>query len=227
VYERFTDRARKAMCLANEAAVNRNAPFILTTHILYGVLKEGGGVACNVLRHVIGEPQTADMLRRVSEAMEEHDGVPKSGKLPQSDGGKRVVQYAIETAKEWGNNWVGTEHLLAGLLKAPSEGAFGVLDAHGVTLEKVAEGSRAVVADVKAKGDASSGKAAELLRAFAGDELLCVRVTLALATMPGNGTDWKALYAAHVGFLLGELDRLQPKADAPAVVGEVSKEKLP
>jgi len=135
MYERFTDRAAKIMQLANQEAQRFNHEYIGTEHILLGLVKEGSGVASNVLRNLDID------LRKIRLEVEKMVGsgpdMITMGKLPRTPGAKRVVELAIESANALGTNYVGTEHLLLGLI-GESEGiAFQVLQKLGATNDKV------------------------------------------------------------------------------------------
>src|SRR5208337_1282465 len=115
MYERFTDRARKVMQLANQEAQRFNHEYIGTEHILLGLVKEGSGVAADVLKNLDVD------LRRIRLEVEKllqsgPDKVPLS-RLPQTPRAKKVVEYAMDEARNLGHNYVGTEHVLLGLLR--------------------------------------------------------------------------------------------------------------
>src|SRR5271170_1847242 len=137
MYERFTDRARKVMALANQEAQRFNHEYIGTEHILLGLVKEGSGVGDNVLKNLDVD------LRKVRLEVEKlvksgHDMVTM-GKLPQTPRAKKVIEYAIEEARNLGHNYVGTEHLLLGLLRERDGVAAQVLMNLGLKLEEVRE----------------------------------------------------------------------------------------
>ncbi len=133
MFERFTDRARKVMALANEEARRFNHEYIGTEHILLGLVKEGSGVGANVLKdlNVSLRAVRIDVERMLVTDPE----LPAMGKLPQTPRAKKVIEYAIEESRNLGCNYVGTEHILLGLLRNPDDLAAAVLMQHGVTLE--------------------------------------------------------------------------------------------
>jgi ATP-dependent Clp protease ATP-binding subunit ClpC len=137
MYERFTDRARKVMQLANQEAQRLNHEYIGTEHILLGLIKEGAGVAANVLKNLDIE------LRKVREEVERlvtrSLDVSPPGKLPQTPRAKKVTEYAIEEARNLNHNYVGTEHILLGLLREEEGVAAQVLMNLGLRLEDVRE----------------------------------------------------------------------------------------
>lgn len=134
MYERFTDRTRKVMQLANQEAQRLNHEYIGTEHLLLGLVKEGQGVAGIILRDWVG-------LREIRMAIEKHtqpgpDHVTM-GKLPQTPRAKKVIELAMNNARELGHNYIGTEHLLLGLLDEKEGIAFQVLNDAEVTKEEV------------------------------------------------------------------------------------------
>jgi len=137
MFERFTDRARKVMALANQEAQRFNHEYIGTEHILLGLVKEGSGVGANVLKNLDVD------LRKVRLEVEKlvHSGpdMVTMGKLPQTPRAKKVIEYAIEEARNLNHNYVGTEHLLLGLLREHDGVAAQVLMNLDLKLEEVRE----------------------------------------------------------------------------------------
>src|SRR6266487_592962 len=115
MFERFTDRARKVMALANQEAQRFNHEYIGTEHILLGLVKEGSGVGANILKNLGVDLPTA---RREVDKLVKRGSEPLSkGKIPQTPRSKKIIEYAIEEARNLGHTFVGTEHLLLGLLR--------------------------------------------------------------------------------------------------------------
>jgi hypothetical protein len=138
MYERFTDRARKVMRLANKEAQRFNHEYIGTEHILLGLVKEGSGVAANVLKNLGID------LRQVRREVEKVvlSGPPFmicNGKRPQTPMVRRSIEYSIDEARSLLHNYVGTEHLLLGLLRQRDGVAGEVLTDLGLKLENVRE----------------------------------------------------------------------------------------
>ena len=137
MFERFTDRARKVMALANQEAMRRNHEFIGTEHILLGLVKEGSGVGANVLKNLGGD------LHKIRLEVERlvKDGPPMvtMGKLPQTPRAKHVIEHAILEARGLNHNYVGTEHLLLGLLRETEGVAAQALMNLGVKLKAARE----------------------------------------------------------------------------------------
>ncbi|HUY90670.1 MAG TPA: Clp protease N-terminal domain-containing protein [Pirellulales bacterium] len=165
MYERFTDRARKVVALANQDAVRRRAAAVDTEHILLGLLEERKGVAGNVL-HYLGidwESLSAAITSRKkscppAKALPESPPpveLPRSfwqatrsaylrflavqfgPRLPLTTASRRLIEHALEEARELGHNYVGTEHLLLGLLRQPDCTAAELLTEQGLVLEDV------------------------------------------------------------------------------------------
>jgi ATP-dependent Clp protease ATP-binding subunit ClpC len=133
MFERFTDRARKVMALANQGAQRFNHDYIGTEHILLGLVQEGSGVGASVLKNLGVDlrrvrPEVEKLVKSGSEAV-------TTGKLPQTHGAKRVIEYAIEESRSLNHNYVGTEHLLLGLLREQDGVAAQVLANLDVRLE--------------------------------------------------------------------------------------------
>lgn len=137
MYERFTDRARKVMQLANEEAQRFNHEYIGTEHILLGLCREGSGVAANTLRCL--DVDLHKVRREVEKLIEHGPEMVTMGKLPQTPKAKKVIQHAMEAARELNHDYVGTEHLLLGLLDDSEATAVQVLMNLGLTLNSVRE----------------------------------------------------------------------------------------
>jgi ATP-dependent Clp protease ATP-binding subunit ClpA len=135
MYERFTDRARKVMQLANQEAQRFNHEYIGTEHILLGLVKEGSGVAANVLKNL--DVDLRKIRLEVEKIVQSGPDMVTMGKLPQTPRAKKVIEYAIEEARNLNHNYVGTEHLLLGLLREQEGVAAQVLTNLGVKLEDV------------------------------------------------------------------------------------------
>src|ERR1043165_2854656 len=137
MYERFTDRARKVMQLANQEAQRFNHEYIGTEHILLGLVKEGGGVAANVLRNL--DIDLRNIRQEVQKIVQPGPDMVTMGKMPQTPRAKKVIEYSIEEARNLNHNYVGTEHLLLGLLREQEGVAAQVLMNLGLKLEDVRE----------------------------------------------------------------------------------------
>ncbi len=137
MFERFTDRARKVMALANQEAQRFNHEYIGTEHILLGLVKEGSGVGANVLKNL--EVDLRKVRLEVEKLVKSGPETVTMGKLPQTPRAKKVIEYAIEEARNLNHNYVGTEHLLLGLLREQDGVAAQVLMNLSLRLEDVRE----------------------------------------------------------------------------------------
>ncbi|MDB5349838.1 MAG: ATPase with chaperone, ATP-binding subunit [Planctomycetota bacterium] len=137
MYERFTDRARKVMQLANQEAQRFNHEYVGTEHVLLGLVKEGSGVAANVLKNL--DVDLRKIRVEVEKIVQSGPDMVTMGKLPQTPRAKKVIEYAIEEARNLNHNYVGTEHLLLGLLREQEGVAAQVLMNLNLKLEEVRE----------------------------------------------------------------------------------------
>ncbi len=135
MFERFTDRARKIMALANQEAQRFNHEYIGTEHILLGLVKEGSGVGATVLKNL--DVDIKKLRLEVEKLVKSGPDMVTMGKLPQTPRAKKVVEYAIEEARTLNHNYVGTEHILLGLLRESEGIAAQVLMNLGLKLEDV------------------------------------------------------------------------------------------
>ena len=139
MYERFTDRARKVMQLANQEAQRFNHEYIGTEHVLLGLVKEGSGVAANVLKNL--DIDLRKIRLEVEKIVQHGPGGEQvvMGRLPHTPRAKKVIEYSVEEARNLSHNYVGTEHLLLGLLREQEGVAAQVLMNLGLKLEDVRE----------------------------------------------------------------------------------------
>ncbi len=115
VFETFTDRSKKVMALANQEAQRFNHEFLGTEHLLLGLIKEGSGIAAAVLK---GLNLDLRKIRIETEKLVKSGReMDVKGKLPLTHRFKNVVTYAIEEASDLNHSYIGTEHLLLGLLR--------------------------------------------------------------------------------------------------------------
>ncbi|MCH8165144.1 MAG: ATP-dependent Clp protease ATP-binding subunit [Planctomycetes bacterium] len=137
MFERLTDRARKVMALANQEAQRFNHEYIGTEHILLGLVKEGSGVGANVLKNL--DIDLRKVRLEVEKLVKSGPDMVTMGKLPQTPRAKKVIEYAIEEARNLNHNYVGTEHLLLGLLREHDGVAAQVLMNLSLKLDEVRE----------------------------------------------------------------------------------------
>ena len=137
MFERFTERARRVMALANHEAQRFNHEYIGTEHILLGLLKEGSGVGPNVLKSIDVDLHKVRM--EVEKRVKSGPEMVTMGKLPKTPRAKKVLEYAVEEARNLNHNYIGTEHLLLGLLREQDGVAAQVLMNLGLKLDEVRE----------------------------------------------------------------------------------------
>jgi ATP-dependent Clp protease ATP-binding subunit ClpC len=139
-FEKFSERARRVLSLAQEEAQRFNHNYIGTEHILLGIVRETDGVAAKVLGNLSVE------LNKVRSAVEFIIGRGErsaSGEIGLSPRAKKVIELAVDEARRLNHHYIGTEHLLIGLMREGDGVAAGVLESLGVNLDKVrAETSR-------------------------------------------------------------------------------------
>jgi len=139
MYERFTDRARKVMQLANQEAQRFSHEYIGTEHMLLGIIKEGSGVAANVLKNLGVDLRIVRLeVEKIVQAAAGGEQVVL-GKLPHTPRAKKVIEYSVEEARGLNHNCVGTEHLLLGLLREEEGVAAQVLMNLRLNLKDVRE----------------------------------------------------------------------------------------
>src|SRR5688572_32067015 len=137
MFDRFTDRARKVMGLARQEAQRFNHEYIGTEHILLGLIQEGSGVAANVLRSL--DIDLDKIRREVEKIVQSGPSMVTMGQLPFTPRAKKVLELAVEEASNLGHNYIGTEHLLLGLIRENEGVAAQVLLNLGLKLEDVRE----------------------------------------------------------------------------------------
>ncbi len=163
-FEKFSERARRVLTIAQEEARKLNHSYIGTEHILLGLVREEEGAAARVLTNLgIG-------LGKIRSAVEfiigrgDKPGTGETGLTPRA---KKVIELAIDEARQLGHNYIGTEHLLLGLLREGEGVAFSVLDSFGVTLER----ARAETSQVLTQGTPKAKLARSTSRTPALDQL--------------------------------------------------------
>ncbi len=139
--ERFTQRARRVLSLAHQEAERLRHSQIGTEHLLLGLIKEEGGVASRVLRELGLE---AARLQEIVERLV-GPGRYSGGRLDLSPGTQKVLEQAVEEARRLGHHYIGTEHLLLGLVNYGEGIAMDVLRKLGVTAEQVRRQTRRVL----------------------------------------------------------------------------------
>ncbi len=145
MFERFTERARRVIILAREEAGRFRHDFVGTEHILLGLIRDGEGIATAVLQRLGLRLETvkAEVERALA-------GFPKTltfGEVPFTPQAKRVLELSIEEARQLGHNYIGTEHLLLGLMKEGQCIAAKILESLGARLDEVRQETLALLGD--------------------------------------------------------------------------------
>ena len=137
MFKRFTERARKVIILAREEADNYRHEYLGTEHILLGVLKDGGGIAIAVLQKLGVDPK--QLRLELERNLPKSTSGPVEGDIPFTPKAKKVLEYAVEEARLMGHNYIGTEHLLLGIVREKDGLAAKILGSFGVKLQQTRE----------------------------------------------------------------------------------------
>lgn len=146
MFERFTDRTRKVMAIANQEAQRREPPYIDTEHILFGLISVEGGVAAAMFEKF--GVDLAGMRKEVQKLPVRQADATGEKKVSETPAARKVIEYAIEECRALKHNHIGTEHILLGLLRDRETIAGQVLTNLGLTLQK----ARQEVANLSAGG---------------------------------------------------------------------------
>jgi ATP-dependent Clp protease ATP-binding subunit ClpC len=139
--ERFTQRARRVLSLAHEEAERLHHNYIGTEHLLLGLIREEGGVAGRVLRDLGLDPaRVKDMVERLT-GVGRHAG----SRIELAPGTEQVLQMAIEEARRMGHHYIGTEHLLLGMIRQGEGVGIDVLRRLGITPEQIRRQTRRIL----------------------------------------------------------------------------------
>src|SRR5438128_6659836 len=207
-FDKFTERARRVLTFAQEEAQRFNHNYIGTEHLLLGLVREGEGVAARVLTSMGVD---LELVRTQVELIIGRGDRMVMGEIGLTPRAKRVIELAVDEARRLNHHYIGTEHLLLGLVREGEGIAAGVLESLGVSLEKV----RAQVIEVlkSSSGYSASGKAASSKTPY----------------VDALGTDLTALASAgKLGPLIGrqkEIERViqilsRRTKNNPALIGE-------
>jgi ATP-dependent Clp protease ATP-binding subunit ClpC len=160
VFERFTDRARRVVVRAQDEARTLNHDFISTEHILLGLVDEGQGLAAKALESLGISLQA--VRERVEDAVPPGQNPPRpGGHIPFTPRAKKVLELSLSEAKVLGHHYIGTEHILLGLLREGEGVAAQVLVALGADLDGTRERVVQMLAEYQARkaGPAAGGSA--------------------------------------------------------------------
>ncbi len=153
-FDKFTERARRVLTLAQEEAQRFNHNYIGTEHLLLGLVREGDGVAAKVLSNLGVE------LNKVRSAVEFIIGRgdrQSSGEIGLTPRAKKVIELAVDEARRLSHPYIGTEHLLLGLVREGEGIAAGVLESLGVNLERVRGETTRILAQSQPQQQATAG----------------------------------------------------------------------
>jgi ATP-dependent Clp protease ATP-binding subunit ClpC len=135
MYERFTDRARKVMHLANKEALRSKHAQVDSGHVLCALVAEGSGVAANILKNFHVDPVK---IRRHAETIVPPGATPvPMAELPLTADSRTLIEHSLDEAGKLSHNYVGTEHLLLGLVRNPDGVGSRVLVNLGLKLADV------------------------------------------------------------------------------------------
>ena len=154
-FEKFSERARRVLSLAQEEAQRFNHNYIGTEHILLGLVRETDGVAARVLSNLSVE------LSKVRSAVEFIIGRGErsaSGEIGLTPRAKKVIELAVDEARRLNHHYIGTEHLLIGLMREGEGVAAGVLESLGVSLDKVRAETSRILSQSVSQGTQSGGR---------------------------------------------------------------------
>ena len=152
-FEKFSERARRVLSLAQEEAQRFNHNYIGTEHILLGLVRETEGVAARVLS---GLGVDLSKVRSAVEFIIGRGEKPAQGEIGLTPRAKKVVELAVDEARRMNHTYIGTEHLLIGLLREGEGVAAGVLESLGVTLEKVRTETHRILSNSSTGGSGST-----------------------------------------------------------------------
>src|SRR5690606_1421428 len=156
LFERFTDRARRVVVLAQEEARSLNHNYIGTEHILLGLLNEGEGIAAKALESLgIGLDSVRDEVVKIIGPGQQSP----TGHIPFTPRAKKVLDLGLREALRLGHNYIGTEHILLGLIREGEGVAAQVLQQLGAELQKVRQSVIQLLSGPGTSEDQPSGAA--------------------------------------------------------------------
>jgi len=157
-FEKFSEKARKVLSLAQEEAQRFNHNYIGTEHILLGLVKESDGAAARILISLSLE------LNKVRSAVEfiigRGERRPSPGEIGLTPRAKKVIELAVDEARRLNQQFIGTEHLLIGIMREGEGVASGVLESLGLTLDKIRSEATRISSQTGYTSSASSSKTA-------------------------------------------------------------------
>ncbi len=155
-FEKFSERARRVLSLAQEEAQRFNHNYIGTEHVLLGLARETEGVAARVLVNLGVE---LSKIRSAVEFIIGRGERPATGEIGLTPRAKRVIELAVDEARRLNHHYIGTEHLLIGLMREGEGVAAGVLESLGITLDKVRSETSRILSQSASTGHSGSKSA--------------------------------------------------------------------
>ena len=193
----FTDRVRRVLQMAREEAARLRHDYVGTEHVLLGLIREGEGIAAAVLTNLDVDLET--IQRKVEETVVRGKAAQAAGPdLPYTGRAKRVLELAMTEARELKSSYVGTEHLLLGLLAERTGIAAQVLNDGGVTLEQARAETLRLLGTEMPVGPPEQGRRREVLA-----RMRALVYELLATEAPDAGR--LAVIATELGTLLDEL----------------------
>ena len=165
--ERFTERVRKVISLARQEAVRLHHDYIGTEHLLLGLVKEGEGVAAVVLTNL--GINTDDLRRAVENAVDAGSETLVLGEVPLNQEARSCLNYALDEARKMNHTYIGTEHLLLGLLREERGVACQILQSLGMDIELVRNETTRLLGGEKGSGQQKSRTKTPSLDYFSRD----------------------------------------------------------
>ncbi len=164
----FTDRVRKVLAMAREEAIRLQHDYVGTEHILLGLIREGEGVAAAVLTNL--NVDLDQIHEQVEESVKKGKATIALGELPYTSRAKKVLEFAMAEARELNHSYVGTEHLLLGLLREEKGIAAQVLNTLGVSMEEARAETLQVLGSEGSSEPAGIGASAPAPATVKGDK---------------------------------------------------------
>ena len=130
MFKRFTERARRIVILSREEAERYSHEYLGTEHLLLGVLKDGGGIAISVLNKMGVDIKT--LKEKVEKSLPQSSSSLNIGDIPFTSRAKKVLEVSVEEARSLGHNYIGTEHILLGLIKEKDGQASKIFNSFGI-----------------------------------------------------------------------------------------------
>ena len=190
----FTDRVRKVLSMAREEATRLRHDYVGTEHILLGLIREGEGVAAAILTNL--NVDLEELRNRIEERVESGKSDMTADEVPYTTRAKKVLEFSVAEARSLKHSYVGTEHLLLGLLREEGSVAGSVLHAHGATLE---DARRSVAGLTPESGGAPPVPSSQEAVVYA---------------VAGPGSDSLSAWVASIKQLVMELGSTAPDSEA-------------